>query len=68
MMQPAQDRQRRDVADRLRAREVRTHLSLNKDAPVFRRAQALRSIMALPVLGGLHHHGTEFSIGGSHNR
>jgi transposase InsO family protein len=35
--------------------EVRTHLSLNKDAPHFRRAQPFGSIAALPVLGGLHH-------------
>jgi hypothetical protein len=35
---------------------VRTHLSLNKDAPEFRQAQPIGSIMALPALGGLHHH------------
>jgi transposase InsO family protein len=34
---------------------VRTHLSLHKDAPDFRRAQAVGDIMVLPVLGGLHH-------------
>jgi transposase InsO family protein len=35
--------------------EVRTHLSLGKDAPDFRRPQAAGSIVALRVLGGLHH-------------
>jgi hypothetical protein len=36
--------------------EVRTHLSLGKDAPYFRRSQTAGSVGALPVLGGLHHH------------
>jgi transposase InsO family protein len=35
--------------------EIRTHLSLNKDAPDFRRAQPVGAIVSLPVLGGLHH-------------
>jgi hypothetical protein len=35
---------------------VRTHLSLNKDAPEFRQAQPVGSIIALPELGGLHNH------------
>jgi len=35
--------------------EVRTHLSLDKDAPDFRRAQKFGRIAAMPVLGGLHH-------------
>jgi len=35
--------------------QVRTHLSLDKNAPDFRRAQPVGSIAALPVLGGLHH-------------
>jgi hypothetical protein len=34
--------------------EVRTHLSLDKDAPYFRRAQKLGCITAIPILGGLH--------------
>jgi transposase InsO family protein len=34
--------------------EVRTHLSLDKDAPHFRRAQKLGRIAAVPILGGLH--------------
>jgi hypothetical protein len=36
--------------------KVRTHLSLGKDAPLRRSAQALGRIAARPVLGGLHHH------------
>jgi hypothetical protein len=36
--------------------QVRTHLSLNKDGPEFRQAQSVISILALPTLGGLHHH------------
>jgi transposase InsO family protein len=35
---------------------VRTHLSLGKDAPDFRRAQPVGTIEALSILGGLHHH------------
>ena len=35
--------------------ETRTHLSLNKDAPVSRTIQAVGRIFARPVLGGLHH-------------
>jgi transposase InsO family protein len=35
--------------------EVRTHLSSNKDAPDFRRAQKAGRIAAMPILGGLHH-------------
>lgn len=34
---------------------VRTHLSLNKDAPDLRQAQTFGHIAAIPVLGGLHH-------------
>ena len=34
---------------------VRTHLSLNKGAPVTRAVQAVGSIVAKPLLGGLHH-------------
>ena len=36
--------------------QVRTHLSLDKDSPEFRRAQSVGNIVALPLLGGLHHH------------
>jgi transposase InsO family protein len=35
--------------------EVRTHLSLDKDAPDFRRRQRTGRIAAIPFLGGLHH-------------
>jgi hypothetical protein len=35
---------------------ARTHLSLNKDAPVPRAVQAVGCIYANPILGGLHHH------------
>ena len=34
--------------------EVRTHLSLDKDAPDFRKTEKIR-ITAIPILGGLHH-------------
>jgi hypothetical protein len=35
--------------------QVRTHLSLDKDTPDFRRKQKTGRIAAIPVLGGLHH-------------
>ena len=35
---------------------VRTHRSLNKDAPVSRPVQPTGSIKSLSILGGLHHH------------
>lgn len=35
--------------------KVRPHLSLDKDAPDFRRTQELDRIAALPILGELHH-------------
>jgi transposase InsO family protein len=35
---------------------ARTHLALDKDAPVSRAVQAIGRILAMPVLGGLHHH------------
>jgi transposase InsO family protein len=35
--------------------EARTHLSLNKDAPVPRKVQCVGRIFAKPHLGGLHH-------------
>jgi transposase InsO family protein len=34
---------------------VRTHLSLDQDAPDLRRPQKIGRIAALPILGGLHH-------------
>jgi transposase InsO family protein len=35
--------------------KVRPHLSLDKDAPDFRRTQKTGRIAAIPILGGLHH-------------
>src|ERR1700731_3082618 len=35
--------------------EIRTHLSLEKDAPVSRAVKLAGTILCLPVLGGLHH-------------
>ena len=35
--------------------KVRTHLSLDKNAPHFRRPQKLGPIGSIPILGGLHH-------------
>ena len=35
--------------------EIRTHLSLNKDAPVSRTIERTGHILCRPILGGLHH-------------
>jgi hypothetical protein len=35
--------------------EARTHLSLHKDAPILRAVQTVGRMLAVPVLGGLHH-------------
>ena len=35
--------------------EIRTHLSLDKDAPYSRCSQTVGAIAAMPILGGLHH-------------
>jgi transposase InsO family protein len=35
--------------------EARTHLSLRKDAPEPRQAQAVGRVISVPILGGLHH-------------
>ena len=35
--------------------QVRTHLSLHKNAPHFRCPQKLGYIASIPILGGLHH-------------
>jgi transposase InsO family protein len=37
-------------------KEIRTHRSLDKDAPVSRRVQRTGIIVSHPILGGLHHH------------
>ena len=42
--------------------EVRTHLSLDKDAPDFRGTQKIGSIAAIPILGGLHHQYVRFRL------
>jgi hypothetical protein len=34
---------------------TRTHLSLNKDAPIPRAAENAGRIICRPILGGLHH-------------
>jgi transposase InsO family protein len=36
--------------------DIRTHRSLNKDAPVSRPVQRTGTISSRPILGGLHHH------------
>ena len=36
--------------------ELRTHRSLDKDAPIHRTIQHAGRIISAPVLGGLHHH------------
>ena len=36
--------------------EIRTHRSLEKDAPAFRVVQRLGDITSHTILGGLHHH------------
>jgi transposase InsO family protein len=36
--------------------DIRTHRSLNKDAPVSRSVQRSGTISSRPILGGLHHH------------
>jgi len=36
--------------------ELRTHRSLNKDAPIHRAIQHRGDIISAPILGGLHHH------------
>ena len=36
--------------------EIRTHRSLDKDAPISRPVQRIGNISSRPILGGLHHH------------
>ena len=36
--------------------DVRTHRSLDKDAPAYRPVQQIGSIRSHALLGGLHHH------------
>ena len=35
---------------------LRTHLALEKDAPLWRPIQSVGRILPVPILGGLHHH------------
>ena len=35
--------------------EIRTHLSLEKDAPISRSVELAGDILCRPILGGLHH-------------
>jgi hypothetical protein len=34
---------------------LRTHLSLAKDAPLVRAVEPFGEVIAMPILGGLHH-------------
>jgi hypothetical protein len=36
--------------------DIRTHRSLDKDAPALRTIQRIGDIASYPILGGLHHH------------
>jgi transposase InsO family protein len=42
--------------------DIRTHRSLDKDAPVSRPVQSTGSIKSHPILGGLHHHYARFRL------
>ena len=46
--------------------EIRTHRSLDKDAPVSRPVQRIGSINSHAILGGLHHHYVRVSVFGTH--
>ena len=35
--------------------QARTHLSLHKDAPLYRAVQRSGTIVAIPIMAGLHH-------------
>jgi transposase InsO family protein len=48
--------------------QVRTHLSLDKNAPDFRRRQKLAAIAAIPILGGLHHQYVRAQVLTKHSR
>jgi hypothetical protein len=47
---------------------VRTHRSLDKDAPVFRPVQRTGVISSRAILGGLHHHYACVSVFGTHRQ
>jgi hypothetical protein len=46
----------------------RTHLSLNKDAPVHRGVEWAGNVVCRPILGGLHHQYSSDLIYGRHRR
>jgi len=54
-MLPEEDTIRFAGASINREHEVRTHLSLGKDAPCTRPIERFGDIIAQPILGGLHH-------------
>jgi Integrase core domain len=47
--------------------EVRTHVSLGKDAPCRRPVERFGDIIAQPILGGLHHRYARIWVLGSHS-
>jgi Integrase core domain len=48
--------------------ETRTHLALDKDAPISRPVQRTGVIMSRAILGGLHHHYARAQVFGTHTR
>jgi hypothetical protein len=48
--------------------ELRTHRSLDKDAPIHRAIQHVGRIISAPVLSGLHHHYCRIRFFGTDNR
>ena len=47
--------------------DIRTHRSLDKDAPVSRPVQRTGIIRSFPILGGLHHHYVRVWVFGTHS-
>jgi transposase InsO family protein len=47
--------------------DIRTHRSLDKDAPISRPVQRLGNIRSRPILGGLHHQYVRAWVLGTHN-
>jgi hypothetical protein len=48
--------------------DIRTHRSLDKDAPVARSVKRTGSITSFPILGRLHHHYARVQVFGTHRR
>jgi transposase InsO family protein len=46
--------------------KIRTHRSLDKDAPAFRSVQRVGTITSYTILGGLHHHYVRVWVFGTH--